>query len=108
MTGGYKADPAEVTAAVAEVIAHIAASSPGGPLKSYAALTAEAAYYQAVCERLTDIRAAVVAQMNTDGMSYAGIAEMTGLSRARVQQLAEKGRALAAAGDYDLLLRREH
>jgi hypothetical protein len=55
--------------------------------------------------RLADAKAAVVAQMHADGMSYAQIAAVTGMKRARVQQLAERGRALAPSGEFDLLVR---
>lgn len=104
---GYEADPDEVARFVEEVVRNIVASWPGAPLPQYGALSAEAAFHKAVSERLTDTRAAVVARLNSDGMSYARIAEMTGLTRARVQQLAERGRALAAAGEYGLLARPE-
>ena len=41
--------------------------------------------------RLSDLRARCLAELHYDGWSYAKIAEAVGISRARVQQLVERG-----------------
>lgn len=102
---GYEAEPGEADLAAAEEIEDIAAAWPGDPLPRYAALTSRQAHYTAVAGRLADARAAVIAQMRKDGMSYGQIAAVTGLTRARVQQLAGKGHAIAVTGELDLLVR---
>lgn len=43
---------------------------------------------------LADLRARALAELHVEGWSYGRIAEATGLSRARVQQLVERGRAV--------------
>lgn len=101
---GYEAEP-DADAEAEGIIEDIAAGWPGDPLPRYTALTAQQAHYQAVSDTLSKARAAVVAQMNNDGMSYAQIERLTGLTRGRVQQLVEKGRELAPTGDFDLLVR---
>ena len=103
--GGYEAEPEEAQAVVESEIEDIAAAWPGDCLPRYAALSARQAFYQAVSEGLAEARAAAVAQMNADGLSYAQIAETTGLKRSRVQQLVERGRVLASSGEFDLLAR---
>jgi len=45
-----------------------------------------------VASRLGEERAALIARMNAGGQSYTQIAETTGLTRVRVQQLVETGR----------------
>lgn len=103
--GGYEAEPEEARAVTESEIEDIAAAWPGDPLARYAALTARQAHYQAVSEGLAEARAALVREMNAQGASYGRIAEMTGLTRARVQQLAGRGKAVAATGEFDLLTR---
>lgn len=93
--GGYEAGPQEARAAAESEIGGIAAAWPGDPLPRYAALTARQAHYQAVSEGLAEARAAVVYEMSAGGASYGRIAGLTGLTRARAQQLAERGRLLA-------------
>jgi DNA-directed RNA polymerase specialized sigma24 family protein len=106
---GYEADPVEthlaVTAEIERIVEDTAAAWPGDPAPRYAALASTQAFHQGVVARLADAKAAVVAQMHADGMSYAQIAAVTGMKRARVQQLAERGRALAPSGEFDLLVR---
>ena len=57
--------------------------------------TAGQVLQQAVADRLADARASVVSGMHKGGLSYAQIAAAAGLSRARAQQLAERGRKLS-------------
>jgi hypothetical protein len=64
-----------------------------------------AARYQGVSEGLADARAALVWQMHADGASCWQLAPLLGMSPARVQQLSEKGEALASTGEFDVLAR---
>jgi len=43
----------------------------------------------------TDMAARALAELHVDGWSYARIAEVVGVSRARVQQIVERGREVA-------------
>lgn len=52
---------------------------------------------EAVVTRLSDLRARCLAELHVDGWSYARIAEATGISRARVQQLVERGRDIVVS-----------
>lgn len=104
-TPGYEAEPEEARAVFESEIDDIAAGWPGDPLPRYAALSARQAHYQSVANGLSGARAAVLADMHDKGMSYARIAEATGMTRARVQQLVEKGRFIALSGEYDQFVR---
>ena len=76
----------------------LAASALGDALREprlperYRLVTAAQEACQAAADSMTARRAVTVAAMNAAGMSYQDIARVTGLSRARVQQLAEIGR----------------
>ena len=65
------------------------------PVARYGRAGQEQAAAEAVVTRLSDLRARCLAELHTDGWSYARIAQETGLSRARVQQLVERGRDVA-------------
>lgn len=104
---GCEAGP-DAAAVAEDIIEDIAAGWPGDPLPRYTALTAQQSHHKAVADKLGNARAAVVAQMNYDGLSYDQIAGLIGLTRARVQQLVGKGRFLAAGGEFDLLVRPPH
>ena len=84
----------EVGALADGIISEITGSWPG-LLARYSALTAGQVLQQAVADRLADARASVVSGMHKGGLSYAQIAAAAGLSRARAQQLAERGRKLS-------------
>lgn len=58
----------------------------------YQAMTDQAVAEASVTES-TNRRAAAVAAMHADGWSYQTIANVIGLTRSRVQQLAERGKA---------------
>lgn len=90
-TGGYEAEPSEVEAIAG--LAEIAEGWPGDPLARYGALTSRQATFQAVVDLLAAERARVVAEMNSEGMSYRKLAPLLGMSAARVQQLTEAARA---------------
>jgi DNA-directed RNA polymerase specialized sigma24 family protein len=66
------------------------------PLERYARAGAEQAAAEQLVSYLTDLRARCLAELHVDGWSYARIAGSTGLSRARVQQLVERGRDVVA------------
>jgi DNA-directed RNA polymerase specialized sigma24 family protein len=66
---------------------------PADPLTQYLELTREQEAHDAASRRLAALRAQTLAGMHAAGSSYAQIAEQTGLTRARVQQLVERGRA---------------
>lgn len=68
--------------------------SGGEPDESwYAHLSSRQALLEAAAARLATQRAELVAHMHADGsQSYATLAVALGLSRARVQQLVERGR----------------
>lgn len=91
-TLGCEAEPSDVEAIVQGVLGEIEVGWPGDPSAQYAALTSSLVLYRAAASRLGDERAALIARMNAGGQSYTEIAGATGLTRARVQQLAEKGR----------------
>jgi hypothetical protein len=104
-TGPYEVDQ-DAYGAAEDIIGDIAAGWPGDPLARYTAMTPQQAYYQDVSERLGAARACLLAQMRYDGATFEKIAADTGLSKPRVQKLVERGRILAAAGEFDLLVRR--
>lgn len=59
----------------------------------YVHLTSRQALLAAAVDEIAAMRARAVAGIHaTDGLSYADIAACTGLTRARVQQLVERGR----------------
>lgn len=89
---GYEAEPADAEAIVQAVLADASEGWPGDPGAQYVALTSSLVLYRAVASRLGVERAALIARMNAGGQSYAEIAGATGLTRARVQQLAQEGR----------------
>jgi hypothetical protein len=58
----------------------------------YVHLTSRQALLAAAVDEIAGMRSRAVAGMHAAGESYAGIAAVTGLTRARVQQLVERGR----------------
>lgn len=87
-TNGYEPEPADVEAFLAD-----GDGWGGDPLPMYVEATKAQVLHQAVAERWALRRATLLAQMNACGVSYQQIADVTGLSRPRVQQLVERGRA---------------
>ena len=94
-TLGYEAEPGDVAAEVAGIL--------GGwgddPLPRYHAATAAQVHHQAVVNALADERGRIAARWNVpdaDGrkLSYQEIADRLGISRAKAQQLVERGRGL--------------
>lgn len=61
------------------------------PVDRYERAGREQAAAESVVTRLSDLRARCLAELHADGWSLARIAEGTGLSRARVQQLVKRG-----------------
>ena len=61
------------------------------PLDRYERAVQEQAAAEEAVTRLSDLRARCLAELHYDGWSYAKIAEAVGISRARVQQLVERG-----------------
>lgn len=89
-TLGYEAEPADVEATVAEIVA-----TPD-LLERYARATAAQAYHEAVARRLKEMREETVARLNMgeqgERLSYERIAALIGRSRAAAQQMVERGR----------------
>lgn len=83
---GYEADPADVQAILTM---QIGVTTRDDPTLLYVRATQLRARYAAVCAELEGLRAEAVHRMHQGGSSYAEIARTTGLSRARVQQLAQ-------------------
>lgn len=69
---------------------------PSSLPEQYYDLTRDQLAHDSASKRLADARAKVLARMHADGLSYATIADRLGgtLTRARVQQLVERGRQL--------------
>lgn len=65
-------------------------------VRRYRGLTARQAAAQATVNDLAGERAALLAHWHARGLSYATIAERTGLTRARVQKMVERGRGAHA------------
>jgi DNA-directed RNA polymerase specialized sigma24 family protein len=86
-TPGYEAEPTEVEALTADLADHA-----DDPSAMFARASAMEALYRAAANRAADYRARACARMSMDGLSYAQIAKLTGLTRSRVQQLVERGR----------------
>lgn len=90
-TLGYEPEPTEVETEVAAALdgfTDLAAR--------YARATATQAHHQAIVNALADERARIAAELwaGGQGLSYAKIAEVLNLgSRARAQQLVERGRS---------------
>ncbi len=66
--------------------------TPDDPAARFAALTARAGELAADLERVADERALIAATWHAGGLSFARIAELAGVTRARAQQLVERGR----------------
>lgn len=62
------------------------------PVERFKVLTEAGVTARSVVEGLAIERAKVLAEMHAAGQSYAQIAERVGLTRARAQQLVERGR----------------
>ena len=91
-TVGYVPDPADVAAH----LAFLDDGAWGGDrVAAYVEATRAQVLHQAVAAALADQRARIRARMHASGLSYQKIADATGLTRARVQQLVERGRRLA-------------
>lgn len=65
------------------------------PLDRYQAAARWSTTAQGLVSWLSDLRARALAELHVEGWSYAKIAAETGLTRARVQQLVERGREVA-------------
>lgn len=63
-------------------------------LARYLRATAERDALDQAVGRMTDLRALAVLRLNLSGMSYGKIAEATGVTPARIQQLVGRGRRL--------------
>jgi hypothetical protein len=83
---------AGISPAEADEIARIEAIAD--PLERYALATEAQARHEAAARRLGEVRALAALRIHELGASYATIAHVTGLSRARAQQLVEAGRRL--------------
>ncbi|MER7126731.1 hypothetical protein [Micrococcus luteus] len=90
-TLGYEAEPTDVTAEMDGILADIT-----DPLERYHRATAAQAHYDAVSAALAVERARVCADLwdGGKGLSYDKIGKLIGASRARAQQLVERGRDL--------------
>ncbi len=85
VTDGYKTEPSDVQAILDQ---DIDAEDRDDPTLLYVRATQLTARYTAVLLELTKIRAEAVHRMSLAGSSYRQIARTTGLSVARVQQMA--------------------
>ena len=101
---GYAAEPTEVAAVAAAEIGPILEGWPRDPGARAVALTSLLVTRQAVDNLIAAERARAVAEMHNGGkgMSYAQIAAVLGVSRARAQQLCEAGRQVAAPSAAEL------
>lgn len=95
---GFEAEPQDAREVISAEVEDIAAAWPGDPLPRYTALSARQAHYQAVSEGLAEARAACVYEMHEDGASYARIAELAGLTRARARRAAGRHRRIRRDG----------
>lgn len=87
-TLGYEAEPTNVAAEVASILADIT-----DPLERYQRATSAQVHHMAVADALAAERAAALKALNDDGLSYAKIADVTLIgTRGRVQQLVERAR----------------
>ncbi len=86
--GPYAASPPAEEIAAIEAIAD--------PLEQYTLATEAQTRHEAAARRLGEVRALATLRIHELGASYATIAHVTGLSRARAQQLVEAGRRLKA------------
>lgn len=59
---------------------------------AYRKATAKEARLRKAADQAASERASEIAKMHESGMSYAAIADATGLSRSRVQQLVERAK----------------
>lgn len=94
-TTGYAPEPADVAAHLATLDDNVWG---GDPLPAYLEATRAQALHQAVAAAIADRRAVLLARMHDGGASYRQIADVTGLTRARVQQLVERGRRRGSDG----------
>lgn len=62
------------------------------PLDRYELAGRKQVEAQEAVVRLSDLRARALAELHVDGWSFAKIAAATGITRARAQQLVERGR----------------
>lgn len=91
-TQGYEADKDEVEALLDNVSGDALAEHD--PVIRYTMLSKDSVLLRAAVDRLGVERARTVAAMHAPGgMSYSQIGEALGLSKARAQQLVERGRA---------------
>jgi len=88
MDGGWGVEPAEVDALLDAVVGD---RNDTDLAHWYAHLSSRQALLTAAASRVADLRAGTVAGMHAEGLSYARIAGTVGMSRARVQQLVERG-----------------
>jgi hypothetical protein len=87
--GMIEAEPHDVDALTGSLLDWL--EDEPDPLRRYFRIAADLALYCAVVERLAEARDACVVALHQSGSSYAAIANHTGLTRARVQQLTERG-----------------
>jgi len=88
-TPGAGVDPQELAAVLDGLIGDRAADEHD--LAWYAHLTSRQALLAAAAAAIAGMRAQLLAGLWRDGASYAAIAERTGMSRGRAQQLVERG-----------------
>lgn len=62
------------------------------PLARFEASGRRMAEAEKAVGRLADLRARALAELHVDGWSFASIAAATGMTRARAQQLVQRGR----------------
>ncbi|MGH3793712.1 MAG: hypothetical protein ACRDSP_02365 [Pseudonocardiaceae bacterium] len=82
-------DEAKIIEAMDEIVRSSMNEADPNPLQRYMRATDLYAIHAAVCTELTSHRAEAVRQMSEGGMSYRQIAAVTGLTKARVQQMVQ-------------------
>lgn len=84
---GFEAEPGDAHA----LVAHL--DDVTDTLELYARASADQVLFAAAANEAAAYRARACARLHAEGLSYAKIAELTGLgTRARAQQLVERGR----------------
>lgn len=92
MNNGYGTDPAEVDAVWAALIGD---RDGDDDMAWWVHLSSRAALLAEVARRVADERARLAAAWHASGDSFAVIGARVGLTRARAQQLVERGRQQA-------------
>ena len=96
-SGGANRTPLELTDAPMLTAADVsrfvlALSDLPDPLERFRQATSAQAVHRGATDDLGHVRDQAIAELHDAGRSYAEIAQLTGLTRARVQQLVERGR----------------